>query len=202
MWQVWLLLPLVGRVTSLAVQNETCASYPDGLECNRSPANCVKCQYNTSCMVGEQTTSLCSPLPDVDCIGNRTWHQPHICAYCFQLPINDYTCIKSTNCTVARSPSNTYTADCTVKSTVYCLGSRKFKKKLKCDWTSGHRWSTAMLLSITLGGFGVDRFYLGYWQSALGKLFSFGGAGVWTIVDVLLIAVGYLTPADGSLYIF
>ena len=59
-----------------------------------------------------------------------------------------------------------------------------------------------MLLSITLGGFGVDRFYLGYWRSALGKLFSFGGVGVWTVVDVLLIAIGYLTPADGSLYIF
>lgn len=55
--------------------------------------------------------------------------------------------------------------------------------------------------SITLGGFGADRFYLGQWREGLGKLFSFGGLGIWTLIDVLLIGVGYVGPADGSLYI-
>lgn len=55
--------------------------------------------------------------------------------------------------------------------------------------------------SIVFGGFGVDRFYLGMWQEGIGKLFSFGGLGVWTLVDVILIATGYLGPADHSLYI-
>jgi len=55
--------------------------------------------------------------------------------------------------------------------------------------------------SITLGGFGADRFYLGLWREGIGKLFSFGGLGVWTIVDVILVAAGYIGPADGSLYI-
>ena len=58
-----------------------------------------------------------------------------------------------------------------------------------------------MLLSVTLGGFGADRFYLGMWKEGLGKLFSFGGLGVWTLVDAVLIAVGYVGPYDGSLYI-
>lgn len=57
-------------------------------------------------------------------------------------------------------------------------------------------------LSVTLGGFGADRFYLGSWREGIGKLFSFGGLGVWTLVDVILIASGYVGPADGSLYIF
>ena len=55
--------------------------------------------------------------------------------------------------------------------------------------------------SITVGGLGADRFYLGYWKEGLGKFFSFGGIGVWTLVDVILIAVGYVGPADGSHYI-
>ena len=58
------------------------------------------------------------------------------------------------------------------------------------------------LSSITLGGFGVDRFYLEQWGSAVGKLISFGGLGVWTILDVILIWTGYVGPADGSAYIY
>lgn len=45
------------------------------------------------------------------------------------------------------------------------------------------------------------RFYLGHWQEGIGKLFSFGGLGVWTLIDVLLISIRYLGPADGSLYL-
>lgn len=62
-------------------------------------------------------------------------------------------------------------------------------------------FSPCDLCSITLGGFGADRFYLGQWREGLGKLFSFGGLGIWTLIDVLLIGVGYVGPADGSLYI-
>ena len=58
------------------------------------------------------------------------------------------------------------------------------------------------LSSVTLGGFGVDRFYLEQWGSAVGKLISFGGLGVWTILDVILIWTGYVGPADGSAYIY
>lgn len=63
-------------------------------------------------------------------------------------------------------------------------------------------FSLMSFCSITLGGFGADRFYLGQWREGLGKLFSFGGLGIWTLIDVLLIGVGYVGPADGSLYIW
>lgn len=58
-----------------------------------------------------------------------------------------------------------------------------------------------MDFSVLFGGFGVDRFYLGYTGWGIFKLLSFGGLGLWTIIDAILIGVGYLTPSDGSLYI-
>lgn len=59
-----------------------------------------------------------------------------------------------------------------------------------------------LFFSVTVGGFGVDRFYLGNWQEGIGKLFSFGGLGIWTLIDVILIATGYLKPSDGSIYVY
>ena len=62
-----------------------------------------------------------------------------------------------------------------------------------------YAYRLASSLSLTHRPWG--RFYLGHWQEAIGKFFSFGGLGVWTLIDVVLIAIGYLSPADGSLYI-
>ena len=59
-----------------------------------------------------------------------------------------------------------------------------------------------LVLSFTVGGFGMDRFYLEQWGTAVGKLVTFGGLGVWSILDVILIATGYLTPGDGSSYVY
>ncbi len=79
---------------------------------------------------------------------------------------------------------------------------RNFSKKLRCNYSTGRRWSTAFLLSFTLGGFGIDRFYLNYWGAACGKMLTFGGLGVWSILDVILVGTGYLGPADGSAYVY
>ena len=56
--------------------------------------------------------------------------------------------------------------------------------------------------SIVLGGFGIDRFYLGDIGFGVFKMLTFGGVGIWTILDVALIGMGYVRPADGSMYIY
>ena len=82
------------------------------------------------------------------------------------------------------------------------IAPRNFLMQRRCNYSTGKRWTTAFLLSFTLGGFGVDRFYLNHWASACGKIITFGGLGVWSILDVILIGTGYLGPADGSAYIY
>lgn len=50
------------------------------------------------------------------------------------------------------------------------------------------KWIVALLLSIFLGGLGVDRFYMGYvWQGIL-KLITLGGLGIWSLIDIIMIA--------------
>jgi TM2 domain-containing membrane protein YozV len=57
---------------------------------------------------------------------------------------------------------------------------------------------TAFLLSYFLGTFGVDRFYLGYVGLGILKLLTCGGAGIWTIIDLVLIGMGRMRDAEGN----
>ncbi len=50
-------------------------------------------------------------------------------------------------------------------------------------------WIVALILSILLGGIGVDRFYMGYVGLGILKLITFGGFGIWWLIDLILIAV-------------
>ncbi len=60
--------------------------------------------------------------------------------------------------------------------------------------------TTALILSILVGGLGIDRFYLGYTGIGVLKLLTGGCFGVLYIIDIVNIATGNLLPADGSPY--
>lgn len=60
--------------------------------------------------------------------------------------------------------------------------------------------TTALILSILVGGLGVDRFYLGYTGMGVLKLLTGGCLGILWIIDIVNIATGKLLPADGSPY--
>lgn len=60
--------------------------------------------------------------------------------------------------------------------------------------------TTALILSVLVGGLGVDRFYLGYTGMGVLKLLTGGCFGILYIIDIVQIATGKLGPADGSGY--
>ncbi len=62
----------------------------------------------------------------------------------------------------------------------------------------GKDWLVALLLSVLLGGLGVDRFYLGYIGLGVLKLITLGGFGIWWLIDLILIASNKLPDSEGK----
>ena len=72
---------------------------------------------------------------------------------------------------------------------------------LRCESPVGNPTrdqSTALLLSVFFGTLGVDRFYLGQAGLGIAKLLTCGGAGVWAMIDTILIGMGKMRDGQGN----
>lgn len=63
-----------------------------------------------------------------------------------------------------------------------------YNNKIPLFFRNGYYFDTAMLLSVFLGMFGIDRFYLGYPAIGLLKFCTLGFMFVGQLVDIILIA--------------
>jgi TM2 domain-containing membrane protein YozV len=52
-------------------------------------------------------------------------------------------------------------------------------------------WILVLVMSALFGSLGVDRFIMGKIGTGILKLITFGGLGIWWLVDLILIATKY-----------
>jgi|GEM_PF-3767724 len=68
-------------------------------------------------------------------------------------------------------------------------------------WTKSvnrNNFTTAIILSVLFGGVALDRFYLGYFWLGILKIITFGGCGIWYIVDLILISTKGIKNSIGQ----
>lgn len=124
--------------------------------------------------------------------------------YSCRAPVIDAKTQQPANCTKEnRAPVN-----CTLNDGLICLPgtegpffNNSFIAFVACEWTTGYHFETTLLLSIFLGMFGADRFYLGYPGLGLLKFCTLGFFFFGQLVDIVLIAMQLVKPADGSNYV-
>ena len=63
--------------------------------------------------------------------------------------------------------------------------------------TSDKDWTTLLILSLLLGSLGIDRFYAGRIGLGVLKLITFGACGIWSLVDLILVATGKFVDENG-----
>ena len=64
----------------------------------------------------------------------------------------------------------------------------------ECD----SQWVVTLLLAFLLGVIGAHRFYVGKTGTGIFMLLTFGGLGIWLLIDLILIITGQFTNKAGE----
>ena len=64
--------------------------------------------------------------------------------------------------------------------------------------TSDKKRLVAFLLCFFLGALGVHRFYAGKVGTGILQIVTFGGFGIWILIDLIMILCGVFTDIDGN----
>ena len=56
----------------------------------------------------------------------------------------------------------------------------------------------AFILAWFFGVFGVHRFYIGKTGTGILQLLTFGGLGIWALIDIIVIVMGNFTDGNGN----
>ena len=70
--------------------------------------------------------------------------------------------------------------------------------KISSPSESDSQWVVTLLLAFLLGVIGAHRFYVGKTGTGILMLLTFGGLGIWLLIDLILIITGQFTNKDGE----
>jgi hypothetical protein len=119
--------------------------------------------------------------------GKELTGTPEICLGCGARPL-----VGSSFCHACGAKTNPLAVIC-----IKC-GASLEGKVVAGDVSPKSRLATT-LLAWFLGQFGAHRFYLGKIGTAIAMLFTFGGFGIWALIDFIYAVTGNMKDKDGKL---
>lgn len=81
------------------------------------------------------------------------------------------------------------------------LGFGEFTDKDGLKLRGSTQKGVTLILCYLVGVLGIHRFYVGKWITGLLMLVTFGGGGIWWLIDICLICSDKFTDATGNLLI-